>query len=97
MATGCLNGNEQMGEGWSDFFALVFTHDGKPSNSGRAGLGPYIRFTGIDGAGIRPTRVFDRHVDQSDDLRHHSRPEPSSFHTASATPGRRCCGRCIGT
>lgn len=56
VATGCLNGNEQMGEGWSDFFALIWTHRQEAAEQRTRGMGPYIRFTGSDGAGIRPTR-----------------------------------------
>jgi hypothetical protein len=56
VATGCLNGNEQMGEGWSDFFALIWTHRQSAAEQRTRGMGPYIRFTGTDGAGIRPTR-----------------------------------------
>jgi extracellular elastinolytic metalloproteinase len=54
--TGCLGGNEQMGEGWSDFLALSFTHDADRPVQRTRGLGPYIRFTGVDGPGIRTTR-----------------------------------------
>jgi hypothetical protein len=56
IATGCLAGNEQMGEGWSDFLALVLTHDKLRPVQRDRGIGPYIRFTGVDGPGIRPTR-----------------------------------------
>ena len=44
-----------MGEGWSDWIALAFTHDPNRSVQRTRGLGPYIRFTGVDGPGIRPT------------------------------------------
>jgi extracellular elastinolytic metalloproteinase len=56
IVTGCLAGNEQMGEGWSDFLALALTHDELRSVQRNRGIGPYIRFTGVDGPGIRPTR-----------------------------------------
>ena len=56
LTVGCLNDDEQMGEGWSDFFALTFTHDPDRPVQRTRGLGPYIRFTGVDGPGIRPTR-----------------------------------------
>ena len=55
IVTGCLAGNEQMGEGWSDIFAMTFTHDPNRPVQRTRGLGPYIRFTGVDGPGIRPT------------------------------------------
>jgi extracellular elastinolytic metalloproteinase len=51
----CLNNDEQMGEGWSDWIALAFTHDPLRAVQRTRGLGPYIRFTGVDGPGIRPT------------------------------------------
>lgn len=51
----CLNNDEQMGEGWSDWVALAFTHDPARAVQRTRGLGPYIRFTGVDGPGIRPT------------------------------------------
>jgi hypothetical protein len=56
LTVGCLNDDEQMGEGWSDFFALTMTHDPDRPVQRSRGLGPYIRFTGVDGPGIRPTR-----------------------------------------
>ena len=51
----CLGNNEQMGEGWSDWVALAFTHDPNRPVQRTRGLGPYLRFTGVDGPGIRPT------------------------------------------
>ena len=51
----CLNNDEQMGEGWSDWIALAFTHDARRAVQRTRGLGPYIRYTGVNGAGIRPT------------------------------------------
>lgn len=49
----CLNNNEQMGEGWSDFFALATTV--KPGEVGtRArGIGTYVTDRFIQGRGIR--------------------------------------------
>ncbi|MBT2559532.1 T9SS-dependent M36 family metallopeptidase [Hymenobacter sp. ISL-91] len=52
----CLNSAEQMGEGWSDFFALwMTTKPGDVSTTGR-GIGTYASFEATDGGGIRPTR-----------------------------------------
>lgn len=50
----CLRNNEQMGEGWSDFFALVMTHqkDDKPTDL--RGIGTYVIGQATTGAGIRP-------------------------------------------
>ena len=55
-ATSCLNSQEQMGEGWSDFFALWMTT--KPGDIGATGrgIGTYASFQNTDGLGIRPTR-----------------------------------------
>jgi hypothetical protein len=56
LTTGCLNNDEQMGEGWSDFLGLVLTHDQNRPIQRTRGMGPYIRFTPVDGPGIRTTR-----------------------------------------
>jgi hypothetical protein len=55
LTVACLNNDEQMGEGWSDWVAMAFSHDPDRPISRTRGLGPYIRFTGVDGPGIRPT------------------------------------------
>ena len=49
----CLNNEEQMGEGWSDFFALVNTV--KPSDVAeqRRGMGTFVFRQPNDGTGIR--------------------------------------------
>ena len=49
----CLNNDEQMGEGWSDFFALVLTQ--KPGDKGTdtRGIGNYASGLSADGSGIR--------------------------------------------
>jgi hypothetical protein len=53
---GCLNNVEQMGEGWSDFFALwMTTKPGDVGTTGR-GIGTYASYQPITGLGIRPTR-----------------------------------------
>jgi hypothetical protein len=51
----CLNNAEQMGEGWSDWFALTLTAD--PSDTGPVGrgVGTYVIFQDPDGKGIRNT------------------------------------------
>jgi hypothetical protein len=50
----CLNNQEQMGEGWSDFLAVTFTTnpDDRPI-TGR-GVGAYVSLQPADGPGIRP-------------------------------------------
>lgn len=52
----CLSGQEQMGEGWSDFLAITMLLDPEVDDPevGR-GMGPYVRFQDSrEGAGIRP-------------------------------------------
>lgn len=51
--SGCLSNNEQMGEGWSDFFALVTT--AKPGDAGALsrGIGTYVNNRDINARGIR--------------------------------------------
>ncbi|TBN02423.1 T9SS type A sorting domain-containing protein [Hyunsoonleella flava] len=52
----CLNNNFQMGEGWSDWFALMLTM--KPSDVGTdgRGIGTFANGEEIDGRGIRTRR-----------------------------------------
>lgn len=50
----CLGNQEQMGEGWSDFFALVMTHQPNDVGSKKRGIGTYVRGQGVNGNGIRP-------------------------------------------
>lgn len=55
----CLSGDEQAGEGWSDFFGLMMTMDqatlADGGFSGR-GIGTYVFDQPITGNGIRPAR-----------------------------------------
>lgn len=55
LASSCLNNEEQMGEGWSDFFSLVMTHnhDRNPNGTVALGIGTYPRNQPINGRGIR--------------------------------------------
>ena len=50
----CLRNQEQMGEGWSDFFALAFTHQEGDEAGDRRGIGTYLQRQPITGGGIRP-------------------------------------------
>jgi hypothetical protein len=52
-APGCLQNNEQMGEGWSDYFGLILTM--KPTDVGEAprGIGTYAMGQGVGGNGLR--------------------------------------------
>ena len=51
--SGCLSNNEQMGEGWSDYFALMTTFD--PAQTDR-GIGTYAIDEATTGVGIRNAR-----------------------------------------
>ncbi|WP_336920788.1 M36 family metallopeptidase [Aquipuribacter sp. SD81] len=52
----CLSGNEQMGEGWSDFYAIVMLMDPSVDDpEGARGMGPYALYQDDrSGGGIRP-------------------------------------------
>ena len=52
----CLANEEQGGEGWSDWFALMMTMDASDAESRARGVGTYVVFEGTDGLGIRPAR-----------------------------------------
>lgn len=55
----CLSGDEQAGEGWSDFFAYMTTMDAATiADAGFAGrgIGTYVFDQPITGTGIRPAR-----------------------------------------
>jgi extracellular elastinolytic metalloproteinase len=60
----CLNGNEQGGEGWSDWFALTTLLDLALDNpEGPRGMGPYALFqANRQGNGIRP-RPYSRNME----------------------------------
>jgi len=49
----CLLNGEQMGEGWSDFFALVTTVEPGDASSDKQGIGSYVFRQPTDGAGVR--------------------------------------------
>ena len=52
--TFCLNGDEQMGEGWSDFYSLLLQMKPGDMEGDRNGIGTYVTFDTPDGDGIRP-------------------------------------------
>ena len=62
--TNCLTGNEQAGEGWSDFFATTMLLDPAVDDpEGPRGMGPYALFQDSrQGAGIRP-RPYSRNME----------------------------------
>jgi len=51
----CLTNLEQMGEGWSDFFGLLFTMDPGDKDTDARGIGNYTAFRNSGDIGIRPT------------------------------------------
>jgi hypothetical protein len=51
----CLSNAEQMGEGWSDWFALNLTTHPSDTATTRRGVGTYLIYQTPDGNGIRPT------------------------------------------
>ena len=51
----CLGNAEQMGEGWSDWFAMTLTTDPSDTATTPRGVGTYVSFESPDGPGIRPT------------------------------------------
>jgi extracellular elastinolytic metalloproteinase len=53
-APNCLDNAEQMGEGWSDFFALMMTTDWTVATSAQSrGIGTYVKGQPPSGVGIR--------------------------------------------
>ncbi|MEM8600980.1 MAG: T9SS-dependent M36 family metallopeptidase [Bacteroidota bacterium] len=52
----CLTNAEQAGEGWSDYYGLMFTMTAEDVATEGRGIGTYVEFTGTDGPGIRPAR-----------------------------------------
>ena len=49
----CLSNEEQMGEGWSDFFSLVMTNQANDSAKQLRGIGTYVVNMPTNGRGIR--------------------------------------------
>ncbi|MFT6998566.1 MAG: PKD repeat protein [Cryomorphaceae bacterium] len=52
--SGCLSGDEQMGEGWSDYYAIMMTMDLSADNPVFRPMGTFANGDPIDGNGIRP-------------------------------------------
>lgn len=52
----CLNSAEQMGEGWSDYFALMLTTRPGDTSTLARGMGTYVRGQDTSGVGIRPAK-----------------------------------------
>lgn len=53
-ASGCLGNAEQMGEGWSDWFALVMSMEPGDLGTDARGIGTYASGQPTSGGGIRP-------------------------------------------
>ena len=49
----CLDNEEQMGEGWSDWFGLMMTIDSTDTKNDLRGIGTYVKGQPNNGAGIR--------------------------------------------
>ncbi len=52
--SGCLANNEQMGEGWSDYYALMLTMRDADAGTDARGVGTYAIGEPPEGEGIRP-------------------------------------------
>tara|TARA_B100000809_G_scaffold266781_1_gene331520 strand:+ start:5 stop:2026 length:2022 start_codon:yes stop_codon:yes gene_type:complete len=52
--TGCLSNNEQMGEGWSDFYGVLMTIESGDTGTDARAVGTYLFGQGSGGNGIRP-------------------------------------------
>lgn len=52
--TSCLGNDDQMGEGWSDWFGLMITMETGDLGSDRRGVGTYVTSETVLGTGIRP-------------------------------------------
>lgn len=52
-ANGCLGGQEQMGEGWSDFMTLIISTNSNNNGAERRGIGTYVTREDNSGQGIR--------------------------------------------
>jgi uncharacterized repeat protein (TIGR01451 family) len=53
-ASGCLGNQEQMGEGWSDYFGMVMTIETGDSGPDSRGMGTWLFGEGPNDDGIRP-------------------------------------------
>jgi len=52
--SGCLSGQEQMGEGWSDWYGLLMTMEAADTSTDSRAVGTYLFGQGPTGNGIRP-------------------------------------------
>ncbi|MBK9255616.1 MAG: M36 family metallopeptidase [Saprospiraceae bacterium] len=76
---GCLSNDEQMGEGWSDYFSLIFTHKAGDKGEDARGIGTFAGSQPTNGGGIR---TFPYSTDMSinpqtfDDIKGTTAPHP---------------------
>jgi hypothetical protein len=87
--SGCLGNAEQMGEGWSDYYSLMYTQNWSTSNlntgfNSPRGIGTYAANQPITGAGIRTQRYCT-------DLAINNRSYAASISTSSHTRGEIWC------
>jgi len=54
-SSNCLTNPEQMGEGWSDWFAMMITMNAQDTPEEGRGIATYSSGQDVDGVGIRPT------------------------------------------
>ncbi len=52
-SVGCLSGDEQAGEGWSDFWTLMLSAKSTDTPELKKGIGNYVSFLPVNGPGIR--------------------------------------------
>ncbi|NND64250.1 MAG: T9SS type A sorting domain-containing protein [Flavobacteriaceae bacterium] len=52
-AAGCLGNQEQMGEGWSDYYGLLLTMESGDTRNDSRGIGTWLVGEGANGPGIR--------------------------------------------
>lgn len=75
----CLNNDEQMGEGWSDFFSLVTTHEPGDTKEDIRGIGTFAIGQSTRGGGIRRypySSDFNINPQTFDDIKGTTAPHP---------------------
>ncbi len=77
--SGCLSNDEQMGEGWSDFFSLITTVEPGDKGEDARGIGTFANGEGTDGRGIRRypySTDMDINPQTYDDIKGTTAPHP---------------------
>lgn len=78
-ASGCLTNDEQMGEGWSDYYSLITSHREGDTGSNRRGIGTFAVGQAIEGRGIRRfpySTDFTINPQTMDDIKGTTAPHP---------------------